>query len=138
MPLDALLGRLGLDPAAYREPLLRAAHLAAWTRTRALGILAADSDVVAATTVSAVAEMLNGWAEQQSRPPVEGESLVTAAEVRTGVLALLAERQAPTHRHLHEADRQHGEVNALEAVLRLIDTGDWRTPSRPTLNPARS
>lgn len=52
-------------------------------------------------------------------------------EIRLGVEALLVERSAAQHRHPTLRDRQEGEINALRAVLRLIDTGDWHDPPRP-------
>jgi hypothetical protein len=54
---------------------------------------------------------------------------LTAADVRQGVEAMLAERLEFQHRPGSVyATRQEGEANMLRAVLRLIDTGHWREP----------
>lgn len=57
--------------------------------------------------------------------------LRTSTEVHMGVKALIAERLESRPTRLAERHRLDGEINALDAVLRLIETGDWQTPPRP-------
>jgi hypothetical protein len=59
-----------------------------------------------------------------SRVPVG----ITPEFIRDQVLTMRAERARVEHQRWTHTERQAGELNALDAVLRLINTGDWLTP----------
>jgi hypothetical protein len=53
---------------------------------------------------------------------------ITPEYIRRGVLQMREERARREHGNWVHVERQAGELNALDAVLRLINTGDWLTP----------
>lgn len=71
---------------------------------------------------------LHGDATSHAASKTE-RGLTTVAEVIAGVLAMHAERAEAQHRPGSIPwERQQAEGVALDAVLRLIDTGHWRRP----------